>query len=311
MRCQAFARAQAPAGSDNAQTVVAVMRDVTERKDREGALTQARGAIERAEAAKHRVLATVTHELRTPLNAVIGFSEILMREGEIKIDAVRRHDYVRLIRESGEHLLGMVNGILDMTKIERGEFEITRERLDIAPIVDTCCDLLSLKACEAGVDLTVRMGPALPEIAADRRAVTQMLLNLLSNAIKFTHSGGRVIVDVRAQASHLAFSVEDTGVGIEDCHVKQLGEPFFQVRGPHGRAREGTGLGLSIVKGLVELHGGTLDIHSRLGEGTRVTVRLPLDIEDAEHGAAPVACAQPAPDKVAKINSENRMKRRA
>src|SRR5205823_8162904 len=140
---------------------------------------------ERANAAKSRFLATMSHELRTPLNAVIGFSEMLCKESALMIDAARRHEYAELINESGRHLLSVVNGILDMSKIETGNFAITPEPFTPAPVIGTCCDLMALRAREAGIDLVCRLPDDLPDIVADKRSVKQILINLLSNSIKF------------------------------------------------------------------------------------------------------------------------------
>ncbi|MFL5083619.1 MAG: PAS domain-containing sensor histidine kinase [Xanthobacteraceae bacterium] len=275
MRCRPLASAT---GTEDGE-VVAVVRDITERKAQEQAIEEARREAERANAAKSRFLATMTHELRTPLNAIIGFSDMLMNEDTMKLDAARRHDYAHLINESGQHLLSVVNGILDMSKIESGNFELTPEPFAPAPILRTCCDLLALKAREAGIDLIVRVAGELPEITADKRAVKQILLNLLSNAIKFTDRGGRVTVSVKLEGANVVLVVEDTGVGIDATDLARIGDPFFQARGSYARPYDGTGLGLSIVKGLVALHAGTVEIRSRVGEGTCITVRLPIDCE--------------------------------
>jgi len=275
MRCRPLASAT---GTEDGE-VVAVVRDITERKAQEQAIEEARHEAERANAAKSRFLATMTHELRTPLNAIIGFSDMLMSEDTMKLDAARRHDYAHLINESGQHLLSVVNGILDMSKIESGNFELTPEPFAPAPILRTCCDLLALKAREAGIDLIVRVAGELPEITADKRAVKQILLNLLSNAIKFTDRGGRVTVSLKLEGANVVLVVEDTGVGIDATDLARIGDPFFQARGSYARPYDGTGLGLSIVKGLVALHAGTVEIRSRVGEGTCITVRLPIDCE--------------------------------
>src|SRR5262245_5059871 len=264
---------------DDGREVVAVMRDITDRKAQEQAVEDARREAERANAAKSRFLATVTHELRTPLNAVIGFSDMLMHEEAMKLDAVRRRDYAQLINESGQHLLSVVNDILDVSKIETGNFAITPEPFAPTPTLKTCCDILALKARDAGVDLILRAGDRLPEVVADKRAFKQILLNLLSNAVKFTDRGGRVTVGAKSDASGFVLTVEDTGVGIDAADLGRIGDPFFQARGSYTRPYDGTGLGLSIVKGLVSLHGGSIDIQSRVGEGTCITVRLPLDCE--------------------------------
>jgi cell cycle sensor histidine kinase DivJ len=288
MRCHSLADVPTPDGAAEGHEVVAVMRDVTHRKQQEEALEAAHAEAEQTNAAKGRFLATMSHELRTPLNAVIGFSEMLMQEETMRLDAARRHDYARLIHDSGHHLLSVVNLVLDMSKIENGKFVITPEPFAPAPVIRNCCDLLALRAREAGIDIVTRLAPDLPELSADRRALKQMLLNLLSNAVKFTGSGGEVTVTATADADAITIAVADTGVGIGAEDLARVGDPFFQARGSYDRPYEGTGLGLSIVKGLVSLHGGELHIDSRLGVGTCVTIRLPLDCEPQTATIAPV-----------------------
>jgi len=261
--------------------VVTVLRDVTERKEHQEALLDAHAESARANAAKTRFLATMSHELRTPLNAIIGFSDMLMRDAGLMLDAKRRAEYAGLINDSGLHLLGVVNGILDMSKIETGNFAITPEPFAPAPVVAGCCGLLAPRAREAGVALEQLATDELPEMVADRRALKQILLNLLSNAIRFTDRGGKVTVGARAEAASITLTVEDNGVGISEQDLPRVGEPYFQAGAAYDRRHGGTGLGLSIVKGLVRLHGGEISIRSRIGEGTRVTVRLPLDCERA------------------------------
>lgn len=294
MRCQPLGPATA---TGEGREVVAVMRDVTRRKDQERAVEEARREAERANAAKGRFLATMSHELRTPLNAVIGFSEMLMGEASLQLDAARRREYAKLIHDSGQHLLSVVNLVLDMSKIESGKFVITPEPFAPAPVIRTCCDLLALKVRQAGLEIVVQVPDTLPEIVADKRALKQMLLNLLSNAVKFTAAGGRVTVAAAAAGSFLEIVVEDTGVGIAPEDLQQIGNPFFQARGAYDRPYDGTGLGLSIVKGLAGLHGGALEIDSKPGVGTRMTVRLPLDCEKS---------APPASADVVRFNAEGR-----
>ena len=257
--------------------VIAVLRDISERKSQDRAIETARAESERADAAKIRFIATMSHELRTPLNAIIGFSDMLTNES-LELDPRRKLEYAKLINNSGHHLLSVVNGILDVSKMENGNFEITPEPFTPAPAIESCADLLALKAQDAGIELTMRIAPDLPDVAADRRAFNQILINLISNAVKFTPRGGRVTVSARCDGPKLAVTVEDTGVGIGESDLPRLGEAFFQGRASYDRRHDGTGLGLSIVKGLVHLHGGEVDIKSRLGEGTRVTVRLPFEI---------------------------------
>src|SRR5579862_3890985 len=271
-----------------AAEVVAVTREVTARKQEEQAIEEARSQAERANLAKSRFLATMSHELRTPLNAIIGFSDLL-REESLMIDPKRRRDYAQLINESGRHLLSVVNGILDMSKIEAGNFEIYPEPLDCARAIGEGCELLALRAREAGIDLRLAVPDNLPQLTADKRALHQILLNLVSNAVKFTDRGGKVTVAARAESGHILITVEDTGVGIETEDLPHIGDPFFQARSSYDRRHDGTGLGISIVKGLAALHGGSIKVESRIGEGTRVTVALPLEGGKADHaGDLPV-----------------------
>jgi two-component system, cell cycle sensor histidine kinase DivJ len=276
--------------------VVAAIRDITERKTQEQTVDAAREDAERANAAKSRFLATMSHELRTPLNAIIGFSEMLANEEMMRLDKARRHEYATLIGESGHHLLSVVNGILDMSKIESGNFEITPEPFALGPAIASCCDLIVLRARESGIDVVHAAPSDLPDIVADKRAVKQILINLLSNAVKFTPRGGRVAVTVDLEPGHVIVNVKDTGVGIAEHDLQHVGDPFFQVRTAYDRPHDGTGLGLSIVKGLVALHGGELSIRSRVGAGTTVAVRLPLDCERTRPAAAPNVERLPTPD---------------
>ena len=279
MRCRPLDRALGEVMKANEREVVAVMRDVTERKTQEQAVEDARLEAEQANTAKSRFLATMSHELRTPLNAIIGFSEMLTNETEMRLDAARRREYATLINESGNHLLSVVNGILDMTRLDTGDFEIRPEPFRPAGVIVGCRDLLALKAREGGIELVVDAPADLPEIVADKRALKQILINLLSNAIKFTDRGGCVKITAAADGAALAIAVEDNGIGIGEEDLPRIGKPFYQARGSYDRRHDGTGLGLSIVKGLVALHGGEVLIRSRIGEGTRITVLLPLDCE--------------------------------
>ncbi len=288
MRCRPLEQT-ADSGGQDRREVVAVLRDVTERKSHQQALLDAHAEAERANAAKSRFLATMSHELRTPLNAIIGFSEMLMKEAVLALDAERRNEYAGLINGSGHHLLSVVNGMLDISKIETGNFEIRPEPFAPAQVIAACCDLLELRAREAGVHLQRVGSDDLPEMIADKRALNQILLNLVSNAIRFSDRGGTVTITARAEAAEISFAVEDNGVGISAEDLARVGEPYFQAGSSYDRRHGGTGLGLSIVKGLVRLHGGELSIRSRVGEGTRVTVRLPLDCERAGPANKPAA----------------------
>jgi cell cycle sensor histidine kinase DivJ len=272
MRCRPLEQGL---GSSEAE-VVAVMRDVTDRKNQEHALDLARTAAEQADATKTRFLATMSHELRTPLNAIIGFSEMIVQEDALMLDAARRKEYAQLINDSGQHLLAVVNGILDMSKMESGNFEISPEPFAPRAALINCCNLLALKARESAIDLVTRAPENLPVMTGDPRAFKQIALNLVSNAIKFTERGGSVTVSANVEGSRLVLRVADTGVGIAADDLKRIGDPFFQAGKTYQRRHEGTGLGLSIVKSLVGLHGGEMNVQSTVDEGTTVTVALPL-----------------------------------
>jgi cell cycle sensor histidine kinase DivJ len=230
-----------------------------------------------AHEAKSRFLAAVSHELRTPLNAILGFSDVLAGEYFGALQNERQKEYVALIRQSGAHLLSVVNTMLDMSRIEAGRYELITEPFRIADAIETCRAMLDLQARSKGVTLTTRVARGLGEIVADRRAVQQILINLTGNAVKFTESGGVVSIDAEQRGRNLVICVSDTGIGIAADKMDMLGQPFVQVQGDYNRGYEGTGLGLSLVKGLVCLHGGQFAIESRLGEGTVVTVTLPME----------------------------------
>jgi cell cycle sensor histidine kinase DivJ len=293
MRCRPLEQVSQTATGLEAE-VVAVMRDVTDRKIQEQALDLARTAAEQADAAKTRFLATMSHELRTPLNAIIGFSEMIVQEDALMLDAACRKEYAQLINDSGQHLLSVVNGILDMSKMESGNFEISPEPFAPRVALLNCCNLLALKARENGIDLVTRVPEDLPVMTGDPRAFKQVVLNLVSNAIKFTERGGKVTVSAGVEGSRLMLRVTDTGVGIAADDLKRIGDPFFQAGKTYQRRHEGTGLGLSIVKSLVGLHAGELTVRSKIDEGTTVTVALPLTPAPAREPSSNVATLTPA-----------------
>ena len=278
MRCHRLEQSMQGTGAREGD-VVAVMRDITDRKVQEQALELARSAAEAADAAKTRFLATMSHELRTPLNAIIGFSEMIVNEQALMLDAGRRKEYAQLINDSGQHLLSVVNGILDMSKMESGNFEIAPEPFAPRPAMVNCCNLLALKARESGVDLIVDAPQDLPVVTGDPLAFKQIVLNLVSNAIKFTERGGKVTAAAHVEEARLVLRVTDTGIGICADDLERIGDPFFQAGKTYQRRHEGTGLGLSIVKSLVALHSGELKLQSKIDEGTTVTVALPLVFE--------------------------------
>ncbi|MEI8395520.1 MAG: PAS domain S-box protein [Rhodospirillaceae bacterium] len=263
-------------GASGRRSFVGVIRDITERKTIEAALLAAKSQAELANRAKSEFLAHMSHELRTPLNAIIGFSEILMRElfGPL---APRYCEYAETIYESGQHLLRIINDLLDMARIEAGRFDLVEEAIDLHSVIESCLTMVRARADHGQVDLSV-----LPEaisstrILADRRSVMQVLLNLLTNSVKFTPRGGVVSVTAGIDDSgRMVVSVADTGPGIDTDMLPRLFEPFQQADSRLSRKLEGTGLGLAISRNLMELHGGALEIESRIGVGTVAIMRFP------------------------------------
>ena len=279
--------------SQNARAtkLFAIIRDISKLVRHEDDLEQARSAAERANLLKDRFLANVSHELRTPLNAIIGFSEMLASPELCPRDPAKLKEYAEIIHSSGEHLLSVVNTILDMSKMQAGNFSIDPEPFEIAPLVESCCDMLRLKAEQGGIAFVRDMTPGLGSMIADKRACKQVLINLLSNAVKFTPAGGEVAIHVRPEGTLLRVSITDTGIGIAPGDLSRLGDPFFQAKSTYDRPYEGTGLGLSLVRGLVGLHGGSISVESAPAQGTRVSIRLPMDCRNvmpAQTGTAKI-----------------------
>lgn len=233
---------------------------------------------ERAEAAnlaKSEFLANMSHELRTPLNAIIGFSEILQNRMFGPLGSEKYEEYCDDIHASGIHLLGVINDILDMSKIEAGQMQIEREEVDLAHLIEETLRLIKVTANAKSVEVEHQIASGLSMIA-DRRAMKQILLNLLSNAAKFTSEGGRISVRARKTSCAVTVSIEDTGVGIPKAALKKIGQPFEQVQSQFSRSQGGSGLGIAISRSLAELHGGSIRIRSTEGIGTIVSVRIPL-----------------------------------
>ncbi len=250
--------------------------DITERKNAEAELQAAIEQAQLASRAKSEFLANVSHELRTPLNAIIGFSEIMKEEMFGPLGAKEYKSYVEDIKYSGQHLLELINDILDVSKAEAGKHSLQEADIDLPTCVQICLRLVAERAAEGNVELVIDIPNDLPPLNADERKLKQMLINLMSNAVKFTPSGGRVgiaaeIVDDGA----LHVVVTDTGIGMSEPDIELALKPFEQVDSSFNRKYEGTGLGLPIVKSLIELHGGGLEMRSQPGVGTSATLRFP------------------------------------
>jgi len=256
--------------------VGSVSVDLTELAQAKQRAEEARMEAESANQAKSAFLANMSHELRTPLNAIIGFSETMLAQIFGPIGSEKYSEYAKAISQSGHHLLDLVNDILDMAKIESEPYELVSESFRLREEIADSFQLVQGLADRNGVQLVERMSSALSMVTADKRAMRQILLNLISNAVKFTPEGGSVVVSATAREDDLTLCVEDTGIGIPADDIPDLTKAFNQgSRKNSYTAGEGTGLGLSIVASLVRLHHGTLDIHSEVGKGTRVSVVLP------------------------------------
>lgn len=262
--------------SEDGKDISAILRPAPEVQNLRAELKETSEKASSNEIAKSRFLAAVSHELRTPLNAIIGFSDILLHEMFGKFSSDKQREYVDLVRQSGRHLLSVVNAILDVSKIESGTYAINPEPFDFKDSVSMCTAMLRHQADEKRVTINDRVSPGLEKVRADPRAVQQILINLISNAVKFTPPGGEVTISAQTRNDRLELTVADTGIGIASQDIEQLGKPFVQVQNEYTRNFEGTGLGLSLVKGLVELHEGELNIDSEPERGTLVTVCLPV-----------------------------------
>jgi signal transduction histidine kinase len=253
-----------------------IVRDITERKRAEEAVYAAKEAAEIANRVKSEFLATMSHELRTPLNAIIGFSEVMMSEifGPVSSDKYR--EYANDIHVSGQHLLELINDILDISKVESGMDELHEEDVDIPVVADSVLRLVWQRAEKHGVKLNLEISDEPSGLRADNRKLKQILVNLLSNAIKFTEAGGEVTLKIWCDSdSGYIFQIVDTGIGMSPEDIPKALSQFGQIDSNLSRQYQGTGLGLPLTKGLVQLHGGHLDLQSQVGVGTTVTIRFP------------------------------------
>jgi cell cycle sensor histidine kinase DivJ len=257
--------------------LVAALRDARAQRMREAQLQEARETAEQQNAGKSRFLANMSHELRTPLNAIMGFSDI-MRQRLFGPMSERYGEYADLIHESGAHLLELINDVLDMSKIEAERFELAREEFDARDAIAAVLRLMRGQADRAGISLRGVLSAESLEADADRRAVKQIAFNLISNALKFTPKGGSVTVTAQPVGQMLEIVVSDTGVGISPEDLARLGRPYEQA-GDADQRQAGSGLGLSLVRAFARLHGGEMTMVSRLGEGTTVTVRMPVLVQ--------------------------------
>ena len=229
--------------------------------------------IEMANRHKSEFLANMSHELRTPLNAILGFSEVL-NDGIYGELNPKQAEYLRDIHSSGQHLLSLINDVLDLAKVEAGRMELLIEVFDVPSAVESAVTLVRERAMRHGVQLTLEMDELLGEFTGDERKFKQILLNLLSNAVKFTPKGGSVTVSAKATDDGVQVSVRDTGIGIAPEFQEKIFEAFRQAGGSHNITREGTGLGLTLARRFVEMHGGKMWLESKLGAGSTFTFNI-------------------------------------
>jgi signal transduction histidine kinase len=223
---------------------------------------------------KSEFLANMSHELRTPLNAIIGFSEVLVDRmfGDLN---PKQEDYLRDIHSSGQHLLSLINDILDLSKIEAGRMDLELTRFDLTGAIDNALTLVRERALRNGIVLSLKAAQDLGDWVADERKVKQILVNLLSNAVKFTPQGGRIDVSARRGNGCIEIAVADTGVGIAPEDHKKVFEEFRQAGSDHLKKAEGTGLGLALTRKFVDMHGGSITLQSEVGKGSTFTFTLP------------------------------------
>ncbi len=240
-------------------------------------LNEALGRAQAADQAKNQFLAMVGHELRTPLNAVIGFSEMMDQEIFGPLGDTRYDAYVDDVLASSRHLLGVINDIIDVVKLELNELRLRPDGIAVARLLETCAAFVREKAAREGIELEVKAPTDLPELVADPQKVRQMLVNLLTNAVKFTDAGGRITLAAERRGAEIAIWVADTGIGIPEDLQQEVLQPFKQVDGSLARNAEGLGIGLPLTAQLAQAHGGRLRLESVPDEGTTVTLHLPLE----------------------------------
>ncbi len=266
--------------------VVTVLNDVTERKEAEREQATAKDQAELANRSKTEFLATMSHELRTPLNAIIGFSQVMAGEMLGPITTQKYVGYARDVLASAEHLLGIINDILDVSKLEAGRLELTEETVEPARLVEDVLRLVEAKARAGEIRIDLHSEGTIPRLIADPRKLKQIVLNLLTNAVKFSHPGGEIEIVLRVRGGGISFAVTDRGIGMDAQEVALASTRFGQVASALSRRHAGTGLGLPLAIGLTELHGGTLTIESVKGAGTTVIIAFPSDRSEAPPIAA-------------------------
>ncbi|MEM9840087.1 MAG: HAMP domain-containing sensor histidine kinase [Pseudomonadota bacterium] len=251
-------------------------------------------------------IADVSHEIRTPLNAVIGFADALRQESFGPLGDRRYRDYAKLIQESGQHVLSLVNDLLDLSKAEADRLKIEAEPIDLRDLLNSCVRMMKLEAEKAELSLNLRMAPGVDIVRLDPKILKQIVLNLLSNALKFTQDGG-ITLTARILDGRLVLAVQDTGVGMSAHDLERIGERFYQARDRGVRGARGSGLGLALSHALARAHGGRLDLTSSPGHGTTATLTLPLE----QPGVRPLRRQGKAEPRVLRLAVPQRARRSA
>ena len=273
-----------------APEIISTVRNVTERIRYNRALQEAKEGAEAANRAKSEFLANMSHELRTPLNAIIGFAEAIKTELLGPVGTKRYRDYAEDIHQSGHLLLGVINNVLDLAKVEAGTMELHEETILLTPAMEACTKTLQQLADKNEVTFKLAVEPGMPRLIADENKLKQIVLNILSNAVKFTPPGGTVTLSLRTvEEDAIVIEVADTGIGMSPADLEIALQPFGQVDNALTRRHQGTGLGLPLATTLAELHGGTLKVESELGRGTSVTLRFPPSRSSSTMNLAPAA----------------------
>lgn len=264
--------------SQNRKFLVTTVMDISLRKQMEQSLRHAKEQADTANRAKSAFLANMSHELRTPLNAIIGFSEMMLKETFGPVGNDKYKEYLSDVHLSAEHLLSIINEVLDMSKIEAGRLELFEEDVNISELVDSVARMMASRIFAGKTSLQIRLQPELPLLRADHRLIRQVLINLTTNAIKFSPDGGQIVISAEIlQDGQMQITVSDQGIGIEHTKIQQALEPFGQINDKPERRNlnHGTGLGLPLAKAMVELHDGTLRLESEFGRGTTVNLNFP------------------------------------